>query len=293
MRAQFIAAEVGIGLRRNLTLTIAAVVTTAVSLALLGGGLLVRQQVAKINDLYYGKLEVAVYLDAAVTQDQRNAIAGTIAHDALVRDSHYESKDEAFTRFKEQNTDNPDLVQLITADTLPESYRIQLKDPRQYAVEKSRYESQAGVDRVYDYSAILQPIFRLLDGISRVAFIIAAIQVAASALLIYNTVRVSAFGRRRETGIMRLVGASSFSIQLPFLVEGAVAGLTGSVIACGALVASKHFIIDGIVSKSIGGRILPPLQWADITGAMPVLVVTGVGLSVVASFVTLRRFLRV
>jgi len=293
VRAQFIAAEVGIGLRRNLTLTIAAVVTTAVSLALLGGGLLVRQQVAKINDLYYGKLEVAVYLDAAVTQDQRNAIAGTIAHDALVRDSHYESKDEAFTRFKEQNTDNPDLVQLITADTLPESYRIQLKDPRQYAVEKSRYESQAGVDRVYDYSAILQPIFRLLDGISRVAFIIAAIQVAASALLIYNTVRVSAFGRRRETGIMRLVGASSFSIQLPFLVEGAVAGLTGSVIACGALVASKHFIIDGIVSKSIGGRILPPLQWADITGAMPVLVVTGVGLSVVASFVTLRRFLRV
>ncbi len=293
MRAQFIAAEVGIGLRRNLTLTVAAIVTTAVSLALLGGGLLVRQQVAKINDLYYGKLEVAVYLDAAVTQDQRNAIAGTIAHDALVRDSHYESKNEAFTRFKEQNTDNPDLVQLITADTLPESYRIQLKDPRQYAIEKSRYESQAGVDRVYDYSAILQPIFRLLDGISRVAFIIAAIQVAASALLIYNTVRVSAFGRRRETGIMRLVGASSFSIQLPFLVEGAVAGLTGSVIACGALVASKHFIIDGIVSKSIGGRILPPLQWADITGAMPVLVVTGVGLSVVASFVTLRRFLRV
>jgi len=293
VRAQFIAAEVGIGLRRNLTLTVAAIVTTAVSLALLGGGLLVRQQVAKINDLYYGKLEVAVYLDAAVTQDQRNAIAGTIAHDALVRDSHYESKDEAFTRFKEQNTDNPDLVQLITADTLPESYRIQLKDPRQYAIEKSRYESQAGVDRVYDYSAILQPIFRLLDGISRVAFIIAAIQVAASALLIYNTVRVSAFGRRRETGIMRLVGASSFSIQLPFLVEGAVAGLTGSVIACGALVASKHFIIDGIVSKSIGGRILPPLQWADITGAMPVLVVTGVGLSVVASFVTLRRFLRV
>jgi len=293
VRAQFIAAEVGIGLRRNLTLTVAAIVTTAVSLALLGGGLLVRQQVAKINDLYYGKLEVAVYLDAAVTQDQRNAIAGTIAHDALVRDSHYESKNEAFTRFKEQNTDNPDLVQLITADTLPESYRIQLKDPRQYAIEKSRYESQAGVDRVYDYSAILQPIFRLLDGISRVAFIIAAIQVAASALLIYNTVRVSAFGRRRETGIMRLVGASSFSIQLPFLVEGAVAGLTGSVIACGALVASKHFIIDGIVSKSIGGRILPPLQWADITGAMPVLVVTGVGLSVVASFVTLRRFLRV
>jgi len=293
VRAQFIATEVGIGLRRNLTLTVAAIVTTAVSLALLGGGLLVRQQVAKINDLYYGKLEVAVYLDAAVTQDQRNAIAGTIAHDALVRDSHYESKGEAFTRFKEQNTDNPDLVQLITADTLPESYRIQLKDPRQYAIEKSRYESQAGVDRVYDYSAILQPIFRLLDGISRVAFIIAAIQVAASALLIYNTVRVSAFGRRRETGIMRLVGASSFSIQLPFLVEGAVAGLTGSVIACGALVASKHFIIDGIVSKSIGGRILPPLQWADITGAMPVLVVTGVGLSVVASFVTLRRFLRV
>ncbi len=293
MRAQFIAAEVGIGLRRNLTLTVAAIVTTAVSLALLGGGLLVRQQVAKINDLYYGKLEVAVYLDAAVTQDQRNAIAGTIAHDALVRDSHYESKNEAFTRFKEQNTDNPDLVQLITADTLPESYRIQLKDPRQYAIEKSRYESQAGVDRVYDYSAILQPIFRLLDGISTGAFFIAAVQVFASALLIYNTVRVSAFGRRRETGIMRLVGASSFSIQLPFLVEGAATGLVGSLLACSALIPAKLFFVDHVLSGSIGSKILPPLQWADFTGTMPVVVAVGVGVSVVASFVTLRRFLRV
>jgi len=293
VRAQFIAAEVGIGLRRNLTLTVAAIVTTAVSLALLGGGLLVRQQVAKINDLYYGKLEVAVYLDAAVTQDQRNAIAGTIAHDALVRDSHYESKNEAFTRFKEQNTDNPDLVQLITADTLPESYRIQLKDPRQYAIEKSRYESQAGVDRVYDYSAILQPIFRLLDGISTGAFFIAAVQVFASALLIYNTVRVSAFGRRRETGIMRLVGASSFSIQLPFLVEGAATGLVGSLLACSALIPAKLFFVDHVLSGSIGSKILPPLQWADFTGTMPVVVAVGVGVSVVASFVTLRRFLRV
>jgi len=293
VRARFVLSEVGIGLRRNLTLTVAAIVTTAVSLALLGGGLLVRQQVAKINEFYYGKLEVAVFLTKDVTQDQRAAVAAEISRDPLVKASKYESKDEAFVRFKQQNRDSPELISVIGADALPESYRIQLRDPRQYAVASARYSSLAGVDNVKDYSELLQPFFTLFDGLQTVAFFTAAIQVLAAALLIYNTVRVSAFGRRRETGIMRLVGASSFSIQLPFLVEGAVAGLFGAVIACGALVAGKHFIVDGILTKAIDVKILPPLQWADFTGTMPVLTVVGVGISVVASFVTLRRFLRV
>jgi len=293
VRARFIVSEVGIGLRRNLTLTIAAIVTTAVSLALLGGGLLVRQQVARINELYYGKLEVAIFLTKDVTQDQRNEIAGLIAKDSAVKDSHYETKDEAYTRFRQQNKDSPELLSVIGADALPESYRIQLRDPRQYAIASARYTSQPGVDVVKDYSELLQPFFTLFDGVAKVAFVIAAIQVLAAALLIYNTVRVSAFGRRRETGIMRLVGASSFSIQLPFLVEGAVAGLLGAAAACGALVAGKVWIVDGILTKAVGSRIIPPLQWSDFTGAMPVLIVVGVGISVVASFVTLRRFLRV
>jgi len=293
VRAQFVASEVGIGLRRNLTLTVAAVVTTAVSLVLLGGGLLVRQQVAKINSFYYGKLEVAVFLTKDVTQGQRDALRGALASDPLVRSFTYESQAQAYARFREQNSDNPDLVSLVGPDALPESFRLQLRDPKQYDAASSRYGGMAGVDRVFDFGTILQPFFTLFEGVKRVAYVVALIQVAAAALLIYNTVRVSAFGRRRETGIMRLVGASAFSIQLPFLVEGAVAGLLGALIACGGLVAAKVFIVDGIVGRAVSYRVFPPLQWSDIVGTMPILAAIGVGLSVLASFVTLRRFLRV
>lgn len=293
MRASFVVNEVGIGLRRNLTLTIAAIITTAVSLALLGGGLLVRQQVSKLNSYYYGKLEVAVFLKADVTQGQRDQLRMQLSQDPAVKAFTYESQQEAYAKFKEENANDQDLINNITASSLPESFRVQLKDPTQYDEARDRYSALSGVDSVYDYRQILDPIFRIFDGIKRVAYLIAAIQVAAAALLIYNTVRVSAFGRRRETGIMRLVGASSFSIQLPFLVEGAVAGLLGGLLACGALAAGKHYVVDGILSKRVSVNILPPLQWSDVYGAMPVLLILGVGISVLASFVTLRRFLRV
>ena len=293
MRAQFVVSEVGIGLRRNLTLTIAAIITTAVSLALLGGGLLVRQQVNKLNSYYYGKLEVAVFLKANVTQDQRDQILQTLKADPAVKTETYESQQEAYDKFKAENSDDKDLINNIGPSALPESFRVQLKDPTKYDEARDRYSALSGVDSVYDYRQILDPIFKIFDGIKRVAYIIAAIQVAAAALLIYNTVRVSAFGRRRETGIMRLVGASSFSIQLPFLVEGAVAGLLGGGLACAALAGAKVYVVDGILSKRVSVNILPPLAWSDVYGAMPVLLILGVGISVLASFVTLRRFLRV
>jgi cell division transport system permease protein len=292
MRASFVINEVGIGLKRNLTLTIAAVVTTAVSLALLGAGLLVRQQVARINDLYYGKLEVAIFLKADVSQPQRDALLAELNKDPLVKNSKYETKEEAYRRFLVEEKDTPDVASTVTAADLPESYRVQLNDPKQYTVIAARYKAEAGVDQVQDYKRFLQPIFKLLDGIKRAAYIVALFQVLAATLLIYNTIRVSAFGRRKETGIMRLVGATAFSIQLPFLVEGAVAGLVGGALACAALATSKSIIIDNL-TQSVSARILPPLQWSDIVGTMPLLLVVGVTISSLASFITLRRFLRV
>ncbi len=293
MRARFVATEVGIGLRRNLTLTVAAIVTTAVSLALLGAGLLLRQQAQRINDLYYGKLEVAIFLRADVSQQQLDALGAQIAADPTIRDFHRETQEEAYTKFKQQFRDSPDFVSIARPQDLPQSFRVQLKDPRQYSVIQARYGGQPGVHQVLDFSQVLGRLFRLLDGLRTFAFSIAVVQVLAAALLIYNTVRVSAFGRRRETGIMRLVGASSFSIQLPFLVEGAVAGLLGGLVACGSLALGKWLLVDGVLSRNISGNVLPPLTWADFTGTMPVIVVIGVLLSSVASFLTLRRFVRV
>lgn len=293
MRLRHVASEAGIGLRRNLTLTVAAVVTTAVSLVLLGGGVLVRQQVARLDDLYQSKIQVVVYLNQNVTQDQRTLISDTISADPLVKSVRYESKEQAFKRFQAQNRDNPSLFAELGPDMLPESYQLTLQDPRLYRVAQARYSPLPGVETVNDASAVLAPFFRLFDGVAKVAYIVAAIQLLAAGLLIVNTVRVSAFGRRRETGIMRLVGASSLSIQLPFLVEGVVAGLLGAAIACGGLALGKLLVVDRILVQAVGAQIVPPLQWSDFTGTMLLLVVVGVVLSVVSSVVTLQRHLRV
>ena len=296
MRASFVAQEVSIGLRRNLTLTVAAIVTTAVSLALLGAGLLVRQQANLINRLYYGKLEVAIFLSDNVSESQRDGLRQQLAADPLVKAVQYESKAQAFENFKREQQGNSSLLNTITEADRPESFRVQLKDPRQFDIIKARYADVPGVDPnngIQDYKQILDPIFKLLSGVKRVSYVVALIQVLASGLLIYNTVRVSAFGRRRETGIMRLVGASSFSIQLPFLVEGAVAGLVGGVIACVVLALGKVFVVDGIISKSINAGVLPPLAWSDFEGTMPVLLLLGILVSGLASYLTLRRFVRV
>jgi cell division transport system permease protein len=293
LRASFVAQEVSIGLRRNLTLTIAAIVTTAVSLSLLGAGLLVRQQANIIDRLYYGKLQVAIFLDADVTQDERDALRTKLSHDPDVKTFTYESQAEAYKKFVQEYADNTQLLQITKPTSLPESFRVQLQNAENFTAVRDRYLHQPGVETIADYRTVLDPIFKLLDGARKVAFAIAVVQVLAAALLIYNTVRVSAFGRRRETGIMRLVGASGLSIQLPFLLEGALAGLVGGLLACGALMAGKVFIVDGIIRKHVSSGVLPPLSWSDITTTMPVLVVVGVGLSALASFLTLRRFVKV
>src|SRR5687768_13290511 len=231
MRASFVLSEIGIGLRRNLTMTIAVVVTTAISLALFGAGLLIREQVSTMKDYWYDKVEVSVYLcgegsnslncnGGTVTEDQRDQIQADLQMTPLVEQVYYESKQDAYKRFQEQFKDSEDLVRNVTPDALPESFRVKLKDPTQFEVIASAFRDRPGVDEVQDQKSLLEPFFRLLRWLQYGALLVALFQLVAALLLVYNTIRVAAFSRRRETGIMRLVGASNLYIQLPFLLEG-------------------------------------------------------------------------
>ncbi len=235
MRAQFVLSEIGIGLRRNLTMTIAVVVTVAISLALFGSGLLIRAQVEAMKDFWYDKVEVSVYLcgessqaptcgGAAVTQQQRDEIQADLEAMPEVDTVFYESQEQAYAQFREQFEDSPDLVENVTAEALPESFRVKLEDPTQFAVVASAFAERPGVEEVQDQKALLEGFFNVLNKLQLIALIIAGVQVVAAVLLISNTIRVAAFSRRRETGIMRLVGASNLYIQLPFLLEGVLAG---------------------------------------------------------------------
>lgn len=302
MRARFILSEIGIGLRRNLTMTVAVVVTVAISLALFGAGLLLRDQVSAMKDYWYDRVEVSVFLcnadstqpscaDGEVTQAQRESIRSDLEQlRPVVKEVYYESRAEAFTRFKEQFKGSA-IADNVTPDAMPESFRVKLEDPTKYAVIASAFVGRPGVDQVNDQRRLLDRFFTVLNGFQLAAIVIALVQILAAILLISNTIRVAAFSRRRETGIMRLVGASNFYIQLPFLLEGAVAGLAGGVLASLGIVAIQKYVVEDRLVASFPFTNF--IGWDSVFATIPILLALGVALSALASFVTLRRYLRV
>ncbi len=302
MRATFVAEEVGTGLRRNLTMTLAVIITVAVSLGLFGASLLVRAQVDTMKDFWYDKVEVSIFLcgensdvpscaGGAVTRAQRDQIESDLESlRPLVDEIFYESKEEAFERFKEQFANSP-IVENVSADALPESFRVKLSEPEKYDVVASAFAGRPGVEQVNDQRAILDRFFRLLGGLQAIALVIAISMLVVTVLLIVNTMRVAAFSRRRETGIMRLVGASNFYIQLPFLLEAAIAAGIGAIIAIGTLIFTKGFLIDQVLAPSF--QFTAFVGWDSVLTIAPIMLLTGIGLAGLAAFFTLRKYLRV
>jgi cell division transport system permease protein len=301
MRASFIVHEIGIGLRRNLIMTLAMVITTAVSLGFLGTAVLFNQQVSVMKDFWYDKVEVSVFLcgddsegascaAGEVTQDQRESIRADLDSMPEVERIYYESKQKAYSRFKEQFK-NSAIVDNVTADQMPESFRVKLVDPEQFPIIASAFIGRAGVDEVQDQKALLEKFFKVLKWVQWFAFGLAMLMVVVSVILIVNTIRVAAFSRRRETGIMKLVGASSFSIQLPFLLEGAIAGFLGAALAIGSFVLIKALLVDRILAPNF--PITRFITWGDVWLSSGTVMVIGVALAAIASFLTLMKYLRV
>jgi cell division transport system permease protein len=293
VRVRQVASEAFLGLRRNLVMSIAAVVTVAVSLAFVGTAFLVSKTVSQIQDIFYTQIEISIFLKNDVTQPQRDEIAGVLKGLPLVKSTIYEDKAEAYRRFKLQFQDQPDLLANVTQDALPESYRVKLTDPQQYDVVASAVKDLPGVDQVVDYRKFLDDLFAILTGLRNAALATAVVQLLAAALLIGNTVRVAAFSRRRETGVMRLVGATRLYIQLPFLLEGVVAGLLGALLGTGLILLGKQLVLDRTLLPLFRSGIIPSITTSDILQQLPWLVLIGVAISGFASLLTLRRFLRV
>ncbi len=300
MRARFLLSEVGIGLRRNMTMTFAVIVTTAISLSLLGIGLLSNAQVGAMKDYWYDKIEVSVFLcgslsespscsGGVVTSEQRLQIQQDLQTMPAVDSLFYESQSEAFSRFQERFKDSA-IAANVTADQLPESFRVKLKDPTQFAVIVSAFSGRPGVDVVQDQRSILEKFFKLLGVLRNGALLVGLASVLTAALLISNTLRIAAFNRRRETGVMKLVGASSWSIQLPFLLEGIISAIVGWALATGLLAGLKA-VIDSKVAPLLSFTNF--FGWGEVWVSSAYLLATGLVVSTVASVITLRRYLKV
>ncbi|HET6185671.1 MAG TPA: permease-like cell division protein FtsX [Trebonia sp.] len=301
MRSNFVFQEIWVGLRRNLTMTVALIVVVAISLSLLGTGLLFVKQVDSTRTYWQSKVEISVYLcttaspnpncHGSITPAQQQQIQTTLSSMPQVQSATYVSQTQAYQLFKQDFSNDPSYVSTVKETDIPPSLEVKLRNPEaDYNIVASAVTGAPGVDSVIDEMTILDKFYRLLDGARNAVIVVALILVVAAVLLVANTIRLSAFNRRRETGIMRLVGASNFYIQLPFLLEGVIAGLLGWALAAALLIGVKSLLLNNLqqyFSYNVG------LSATDLVEVILLAMFVGVLLCGVTSFVTLRRYLRV
>ncbi|WBB96125.1 MULTISPECIES: permease-like cell division protein FtsX [unclassified Solwaraspora] len=291
MRAKYVLSEVMVGLWRNVTMTVAMIITMAVSLTMLGASGLMYLQVNSMKDFYYDQIEVSIFLVSDVSEEQRDSLQSSLDADPLISNVTYESKEEAYNRFQTLYADAPDLVNAVEPDQLPESFRIKLIDPEEYQAIFDKYNGTEGIDEIVDQRRLLDKIFNILGSVQSMALIAASIMAVAALLLVGNTIQVAAYSKRREVAVMRLVGASNWFIQAPFVLEAVVAGLFGSLLGFGALVLGKMFLLDGSLRDLT--ELLTPIEWSSVLLMFPVMAGVGGLVSAITAWVTLRFYLRV
>ena len=302
MRLRFIMGEVWTGLRRNSTMALSVVLVTFVSLTFVGAAVLTQMQVQQLKDAWYGKVEVSIFLcpenslfeqcaSGAVSTTQEDEIRSVLEEGSvadLVDEVYYETREEVYENIIAAD-DTGVYSQLDPADLGP-VFRVKLTDPEQFQVVADATAGLEGVEEVKDQREVFDQLFRFLNAATFVAAGLAAVMMLAAVLLITTTIRLSALSRRRETTIMRMVGASKSLIQMPFMLEGAVAATSGAVLAIGGLWLGTRYLVEDWLTGSIA--------WVDYVGredvwtVAPWLIAIAVGLAALASIVTLGRYTR-
>jgi cell division transport system permease protein len=279
------------GLKRNGLLAFAAVSTAFIALFLLGMALLVRREVDLLIEATYADVEISVFLQDKISPTQQQHLDGLIRKMPEVASVDYESKAEAYDRARDVIFRNePEVIRNVSPDAFPASFRVKLDDPKQFRVVDARLQGQAGIDQIVDHRDLLERLFSVTAVFRVGMFAVAVIMLLSAAALIGNTVRMAVFARRKEIGIMRLVGATNWHIRVPFLIEGIIEGLLGAAAAIVGLFIMKVWFFDDIREKV---RFLPWLGTQDVVAAIPYLLIAGVVVAAVASLMAMRRFLEV
>jgi cell division transport system permease protein len=303
MKLGYVFGEVGQGLKRNLSMVVSIVLVTFLSLSFVGTAALLQLQIGQMKNYWYDRAQVAVYLcsefspaeacpQGAASADVKSAIEAKLQDSTLspyVDKFYFQDQDQALTQFQEEFKDNT-ITNYVTADQLNETFWVKLKNPTDGAIITQSFTGVAGVEEVRDQRSYLDQIFSILNAASLAAVGIASVMLFSAILLISTTIRQSAFSRRREIGIMRLVGASNFYIQLPFIIEGVVAAAIGSILAGGTVVAIVQFFVQGYLAQS-----LPFTNFVSLGTALslvPIIFGIGVALAAIASIVSIKRYLR-
>jgi cell division transport system permease protein len=296
VRFGFLVNEVITGLRRNVTMTIAMILTTAISIGLFGGGLLVVLLADHSRSIYLDRVETQVFLtddisanDPTCDSAQCKALRSQIeARDDvksvrfLNRDTAYDDAIRKFPQYKD----------VASRQAFPASFIVKLDNPEKHADFDKAMAGKPGVLNVLNQKDLIDRLFAVLNGLSNVAFAVALVQAIGAILLIANMVQVAAYTRRTEIGIMRLVGASRWYTQLPFLLEAMIAALMGVVISILGLVAARALFLENALNQFYRANLVARVDYADILYIAPILVFVALAMAGVTAYVTLRIYVR-
>ena len=296
MRAAFLVNEVFTGLRRNVTMTIAMILTTAISIGLFGGGLLVVRLADQSRAIYLERVESQVFLnndisavDPTCDSEPCKALRAQIESREDVKSVRFLNKDEAYT---DAITKFPEYKDVASPDSFPASFIVKLNDPEQNQAFDAAMQGQPGVLNVLNQKDLIDRLFAVLDGLSRAAFAIAVVQAISAILLIANMVQVAAYTRRTEIGIMRMVGATRWYTQLPFLLEAVLAATIGVVLAILGLIVVRALFLENALDQFYKANLIARIDYADILYIAPAMFVVGVAMAAVTAYVTLRLYVR-
>ena len=304
MRFSFVFSEMGITIRRNLSMIVSVILVTFISLTFVGTAGLLQQQIGSMKTYWYDKAQVAIYLctktspqeicpQGEASKDVQSTISERLDSETLapyIDKYYFENHQQAFETFQKEFKDNS-VAKYVTPEQLNETFWVNLKDPNQAPIIIESFNGLAGVEEVKDQRTYLDQIFSMLNIASLAAISIAGLMLFSAVLLISTTIRLSAVMRRREIGIMRLVGASNFYIQLPFILEGVVAGVIGSLLSGAAIVGIVQFFVQGFLASQLPFTTFVGL--GDALALLPGLVLVGAGLAAIAAATSIRRYLRV
>jgi cell division transport system permease protein len=296
VRFGFLLNEVLTGFRRNITMTIAMILTTAISIGLFGGGLLVVRLADNSRAIYLDRVESQVFLNNDVSAN--DPTCGANACKALREkiEARNDVKSVRFLNLDDAYADAirkfPQFKDVAGKDSFPASFIVKLENPEEHKDFDAAMQGQPGVDHVLNEKDLIDRLFAVLNGLSSAAFAVAVVQAIGAIVVIANMVQVAAYTRRTEIGIMRLVGASRWYTQLPFLLEAMLAATIGVIIAVVGLILVRAMFLDNALSQFYQANLISRIDYADILYISPWLFFVGVAMAGITAYATLRVYIR-
>ena len=280
-------------LRRNPLMTMAAILTVAVSLSLVGGALLLKQGVTRATLQWRGGVELSIFMKPDASETEKTAVEAELSNLPNVRTFEYVDQEESHAEFLEMFSNDPSTTEGITPADLPPSYRVVPTEAEFVESIGSRFEERPGVFSVAYAKDTIDTLLKVTRIIQLAIYTMAGVLLISATLLILNTIQLAIFARRREIGVMKLVGATNWFIRIPFMLEGMVQGLIGGAVAAILVSTGRLFLQRNLEASSLQLIQQMLVSGREVAGTAIFLVIVGAAVGTIGSLVAVRRFLDV